>query len=145
MKPLPTWIKSKKFISLDSYIITKISLRTKHQDGFSHPAHDKEQVHGLYRVNYCPSLKYHHGLGQSYGHRCWLSESIIASNCSFKMPIKLKLFRKEFDEPLLLLENPKSFFYYLVEQTGTQGAAELTLLAQEVYVSPTIVFTTGGN
>jgi len=39
----------------------------------------------------------------------------------------------EFDEPALLLENPKSLFYGLVEQTGSVEAAYLTELAKQAY------------
>ena len=39
---------------------------------------------------------------------------------------------KEFDEPAVLLENPKTLFYSLVEQTGRQNAEMLTDLARKV-------------
>ena len=39
---------------------------------------------------------------------------------------------KEFGEPAVLLENYKSMFYSLVEQTGTLAASELTELAKQV-------------
>jgi len=39
---------------------------------------------------------------------------------------------QEFDEPAVLLENPKSLFYGLVEQTGTDEAAILTEIAKQV-------------
>ena len=39
---------------------------------------------------------------------------------------------KEFDEPAVLLENPKTLFYSLVEQTGKQNAEMLTDLARKV-------------
>merc|ERR1712071_24632 len=40
---------------------------------------------------------------------------------------------KEFDEPAVLLENPKSLFYGLVEQTGVIGAAMLTEMAKQAF------------
>ncbi len=41
---------------------------------------------------------------------------------------------KEFGEPAVLLENPKSMFYSLVEQTGPIVAAQLTDIAKQVYL-----------
>ena len=38
----------------------------------------------------------------------------------------------EFDEPAVLLENPKTLFYSLVEQTGKQNVEMLTDLARKV-------------
>lgn len=40
---------------------------------------------------------------------------------------------KEFGEPAVLLENPKSLFYSLVEQTGAIIAAQLKEIAKEVF------------
>jgi len=40
---------------------------------------------------------------------------------------------KEFDEPAILLENPKSLFYGLVEQTGSVEAPILTEMAKQAY------------
>jgi len=40
---------------------------------------------------------------------------------------------KEFDEPAVLLENPKSLFYGLVEQTGVIEAAMLTEMAKQAF------------
>jgi len=40
---------------------------------------------------------------------------------------------KEFDEPAVLLENPKSLFYGLVEQTGSVEASMLTEMAKQAY------------
>ena len=39
---------------------------------------------------------------------------------------------QEFDEPAVLLENPKSLFYGLVEQTGSVEAPLLTEMAKQV-------------
>lgn len=40
---------------------------------------------------------------------------------------------QEFNEPAVLLENPKSMFYSLVEQTGPVVASQLTEMAKQVY------------
>lgn len=42
-------------------------------------------------------------------------------------------FVQEFGEPAVLLENPKSMFYSLVEQTGPVTAAQLTEMAKQVF------------
>lgn len=70
--------------------------------------------------------------------RCWLFES----NCSFSLTYSIHgigitlIVRfwssKEFDEPAVLLQNPKSLFYGLVEQTGTLEAGFLTEMAKQV-------------
>jgi hypothetical protein len=39
---------------------------------------------------------------------------------------------KEIGEPAVLLENPKSMFYSLVEQTGPIVASHLTEMAKQV-------------
>lgn len=47
---------------------------------------------------------------------------------------------KEFDEPAVLLENPKSMFYSLVAQTGALTANELTKIAKEVSFDTSSIF-----
>ena len=58
-----------------------------------------------------------------------LVETIIWSNNNHIFTLK------EFGEPAVLLENPKSMFYSLVEQTGPIVASQLTDMAKQVSFS----------
>lgn len=51
---------------------------------------------------------------------------------------------KEYDEPYVLLQNPESLFYKMVQQLGKGEAAALTETAKQVYFRrnyPDITFT----